>query len=173
MCICPLIKRFERFRVYGFGFEYPKGCVISFGKSSLRRRGIVMMESGGNLRISVSWGDLDSISQRFRNTEEHAKHSVSRIGKINDVKELNLIETSSMNLNGHPATFTHFTVTSAYPILAKSRNRETRSLHVHCGETERYFILNESSTAELTSDDVSSIFQRLRQTFVCHQKNGK
>jgi hypothetical protein len=158
----------ERFRIYGFGFEYPKGCIISFGKESWRRTGYLMMDSAGRLRISVSWGELDSILPRFASSEVHAKYSVSRIAKASDVKDINLISTSSLDVNGHQATFTHFTISSALPILAKTRNRETRSLHVHCGESNRYFILTESSTAELSSNEAGSIFKKLKQTFICH-----
>lgn len=159
---------FERFRIYRFGFEYPKGCVISFGKESWRRKGYIIMELAGRLRISTSWGELDSIPAHFGTTEAHAKHSLSRLGKATDVKDVDLISMSNVDVNGHLATFTHFTVNSAYPILAKSRNRETRSLHIHCEESNRFFILNESSTINLLSSDAELVFEKLRQTFVCH-----
>jgi hypothetical protein len=159
---------FEAFRVYGFGFEYPKGCVISFGKKSLRRRGYIVMELAEELRITVSWGDLESKLPQHANTEVHAKHSLSRLNKASDLKELSLVDTSTVLVNGHQATLTHFRVRSAYPILAKSRNRETRSLHIHCAESNRFFILEASSRVDSASADGASAFRRLQETFVCH-----
>jgi hypothetical protein len=160
---------FERFQVYRFALEYPKGCVITFGKKSLRSRGYLIMELAGTLRILVSWGQLDSIIDRYPTTEAHAKHSFSKLEKAGDLKEIRLINTSTVRVNGHKATLTQFAVTSAYPVFGKYRNRETRSLHVHCQESNRFFILNLSMRADAQSPETTSAFERLKQTFLCHQ----
>ena len=159
---------FERFQVYRFALEYPQGCIISFGKKSLRSRGYVIMELAGTLRILVSWGQIDRILGRFSTTEAHAKHSFSKLSKAADLKEIRLIENSTVPVNGHDATLTHFAVTSAYPVFGKYRNRETRSLHVHCEESNRFFILNLSTRVNLQSSEAASAFERLRESFVCH-----
>jgi hypothetical protein len=159
---------FERFQVYRFSLEYPKGCVITFGKKSLRSRGYVIMELAEILRILVSWGQLDSILSRYATTEAHAKHSFSKLSKAGDLKEIKVINTSTVPVNGHEATFTHFVVSSAYPVFGKHRNRETRSLHVHCEESNRFVILNLSTRADAQSPETTSAFERLQETFVCH-----
>jgi len=159
---------FEKFQVYRFALEYPRGCVISFGKRSLRSRGYVVMELAGALRILVSWGQLDSILGRYATTEAHAKHSFSKLSKAGDLKEIRLIDTSTVPVNGHEATLTHFAVASAYPVFGRYRNRETRSLHIHCEESNRFFILNLSTRAEAQSPETAPAFGRLQESFVCH-----
>ena len=126
------------------------------------------MELSGSMRILVSWGQGDSILRRYPTTEAHAKHSFSKLSKAADLKEIRLIDTSTVPVNGHEATLTHFTVTSAYPVFGKYRNRDTRSLHVHCEESNRFFILNLSARANEQSPETASAFERLRESFVCH-----
>ena len=159
---------FERFQVYRFALDYPQGCVISFGKKSLRRRGYVIMELPGTLRILVSWGQLDQIVGRYATTEVHARHSLSKLSKAGDLKEIRLLDTSTVRVNSHQATATHFVVTSAYPIFGKYRNRDTRSIHVHCQESNRFFILNLSTRADTQSSETTSVSERLRESFRCH-----
>ena len=159
---------YERFQVYRFGFEYPKGCTISFGKHPSRANGYVRMDLAERERIFVSWGQLDSIPPDRESTDDHARVSLSRLGKARDVKEVRLMEHSSVDFNGHPATLTHLQIDSAIPFFSRERNRDVRSIHVHCFDSGRYFILNESCSASDSSEDSLRIFKKLRESFVCH-----
>jgi len=157
---------FERFRIYNFGFEYPKGSTISFGKESSRSKGHVVFRLPGEERVFVSWGQLDSISQKFGTPEAHAAHSLSKLSNAKDLREVRLITKAVANVNGHAAVLTHIAVDSAGPI-SKSRNREIRALHLHCEDSGRFFILNESCVTGSPVDS-ARVFAKLRESFVCH-----
>jgi hypothetical protein len=156
---------FERFRIYNFGFEYPKGATISFGKGSSRSKGHVIFHLPAEERIFISWGQLDSIPEKLGTPEAHAAYSLSKLSKAMDLRKVRLITKVAVNINGHTAVLTHVAIDSA-GAFSTNRNREIRALHLHCVDSGRFFILNESCIAGSTVD--SQVFAKLRESFVCH-----
>jgi hypothetical protein len=159
---------FERFRIYNFGFEYPRGSTIHFGKRASRSRGYVTFVLPDASRIVVSWGRLDSVAGKFTTPEAHAAYSISRLHKSNEITDTSIIRRDNVNVHGHSAAFTHAAVESGSGPFSKNRNRDIMSLHVHCTDSGRYFVLDQSCALESSGFDSSLIFERVWKSFACH-----
>ena len=160
---------YQRFCAYGFGLDYPKGWRISFGKKFSRSNGYVVIESKLN-RIFASWGRLQSIPEGYRSPQAHSKASLSKLAKARNPREIHLLARSDLNVNGHNAAFAHFSIDRSGMLLQKANKREIRSIHVHCPDSDRFFILYLSSTEEELVGDSLRIFDRLKESFACHEK---
>jgi len=158
---------YERFSMYRFGIDYPNTWSIKFDPKSRRAEGYVMFKSPMNDKVYLTWGILESIGKKYDSLEAQAEASLARIRDGRGVRKLELIETKKMEVNGHSAIFNHFMVDTAIRLLMVKR-KEIWSIHLHCKETERFFIVYQSTPDTSRSQEQSAIFTRMKESFACH-----
>jgi hypothetical protein len=159
---------FEHFAAYGFSVDYPTDCLIEMKPRANREVGEVAFKFPRGNVFFLTWGQLGQV-EKFHGAEGHADFSIDRIRKNRDAKITNL-KRDSIEVNGHPAPFNRVWVEVVRRglILGSTRRaHEIRSIHVHCENTGRYFLMYVQGAAE-TSDQQESVMARMALTFKCH-----
>jgi hypothetical protein len=135
---------FEKFSVYGFSIVYPKECRVEFNYKSMRTAGDVIFHFPNELKVFLSWGELDRATKSYETVEKQAEHSVDVLRKTRSVKNLERLAQDSLDVNRHRGVFTRVTLVEVSPnllITSRSSRREAVSVHVHCPESARYFVI--------------------------------
>lgn len=159
--------------MYGFRALYPSNWKIELDPESERSKGNVAFKSPDKERIFISWGQLEEVKKIFPSVDDFVKDSINRIKTKQGVKTAELIQTRSLQINSHEAEFIHLkaiissgrSLTSA--LRTKIIEQEMRSLSLYCGDSERYFVIFETTTPEKSSEH-SGIFEDIIQSFTCH-----
>ena len=160
---------YERFSMYKFAIDYPNAWRIEFDPKSRRAEGHVIFNSPENDNVFLTWGLLDKIRGKYDSLEAQAEASYSRIAYGRDVMKLNPIETKTIELNGHRTIFKHFVMERAIGLrMIRARSKEIWSIHLQCKNTDRYFIIYESTPNTSRSQEQSEIFSHMKDSFVCH-----
>jgi hypothetical protein len=164
----PSQLEFERFTVYGFSVDYPVDCVLELKPRSTRNEGEVAFKLSGESVFFLSWGPLEKV-EKFRGVEGHADYSIGRIKKNREAK-IKEIKRERIEVNGHPSPFNHvwIEVVRRGLLFGTSRSsHEIRSLHLHCGNSSRYFMIYVQGTTQL-SELQGRVMARMIQSFICH-----
>jgi hypothetical protein len=160
---------YERFSMYRFAIDYPNTWHITFGLNSRRAEGYVIFRSPRKDRVFLTWGMLEKIKGKYDSLEAQAKASLARIENGRDVKKLNLVETKMTEVNGHRAVLNHFLLDRAIGMrMIKVDSKEVWSIHLQCEETQRFFIIYESTPDTSRSQEQSAIFDQIKNSFTCH-----
>jgi hypothetical protein len=155
--------------MYKFGIDYPNTWRVEFGLNPRRAEGYVIFRSSRNDRVFLTWGILEKVNQKYDSLEAQAEASFTRIANGRDVKKLHLIETRTMELNGHRVLYRHFVMDRAIGMrMFKASSKEIWSIHLHCERTDRFFIVYESAPDIERSQEQSLIFNHMIDSFVCH-----
>ena len=159
---------FEHFAAYGFSVDYPRDCTIEMRPKSARNGGEVAFRLSRENVFFLSWGPLEKV-KKFDGVDAHADYSIDRIRKNKEAK-IRESKRERMEVNGHPSPFNHVWIEVAKRGVLFSMSRssyETRSLHLHCENSSRYFILYVQGTTQ-ASGLQGSVMTRMVQSFACH-----
>lgn len=160
---------FERFSMYKFAIDYPDTWRVEFDPRSRRVEAYVIFESPKKDVVFLTWGMLESIKGKYGSLEAQAEASFRRIANGKDVKGLNLLESKTIELNGHMAIFRHFSMERAIGMrMINANSKEIWSIHLHCESTGRFFIIYESTPDTSRSQEQNAIFNHMKDSFVCH-----
>ena len=135
---------FERFSIYGFSIDYPKDCRLEFNPKSRRDTGDVVFHFPDRMKVFLSWGDLEKAAKNFQTVEQHAEHSLKNIKKSGAVKNFERISQDSVTIHSHRGAYNRVKLEEiAVGFLSGKRTvpRESYSVHVHCPNTARYFVV--------------------------------
>ena len=156
----------EKLVIYGFSFEYPAGAKIEFNPKFNRDEGDVAVKFTGEHNTFVSWGPLEK-AKKFGSLEEHAKHSIENVRKRVQGK-VKSIQRREVQVNGHSAEYNHVKVdVPKRGLFGRGEVQEIHSLHLHCTESTRYFVIYGSSRPE-KSESQGEIVTKLVESFRCH-----
>jgi len=155
--------------MYKFAIDYPNTWRVEFGLNSGRAEGCVIFRSPKKDRVFLTWGMLEKIKGKYDSLEAQAKASLARIGNGRDVRKLRLVETKMTEVNGHSAVLNHFLMDRAIGMrMIKVDSKEVWSIHLQCEETQRFFIIYESTPDISRSQEQSAIFDEMKNSFICH-----
>lgn len=161
---------FDKFSVYGFSIEYPAVCRVEFNPKSLRDTGDVVFHFPDREKLFVSWGRLERAEKKFPTVEAHAEHSITAVSKSRTVKNAEKLEQGSIEINSHKAAYTRMRLTEMQPGFfpgKKTVTRETHSVHLHCGESSRYFVIY-SYLSSNAPKEFGDLVKTMAYSFKCH-----
>lgn len=161
----------ERFSVYGFSIDYPPVCRVEFNPKSRREKGEIVLHFPDNEKLFVSWGQLKTVQENFRTPTEQAEHSIKAMMKSRNVGNVKRMANTPFRVNSHRAAYNHatFEELSVQGLLAKTKavKRLTYSIHLHCPESSRYFVIY-TILSSGAPDDFEDLFVRMAKSFECH-----
>jgi len=164
-------NNFERFSMYSIGVDYPDDSRVEFNSKGKREAGDVAFHLPERIRIFLSWGDLEKVSKRFNSVLEHAEYSINAMKKGKNVRNFEHISRDHIEVNSHKATLTKVKFDEMIPSLPftgkKSLQREAYSLHVHCEESKRYFVLYTMAPSD-PQGKYDKTMTTMVQSFKCH-----
>jgi hypothetical protein len=134
----------ENFSVYGFSIDYPKDCRVEFNPKSRREEGDVVFHFPSKDKVFLSWGDLEKATKRFKTVEQHAEHSLEKVRKGSNVKGFERTLQGSLTVNSHTGAYNRVRfqeVTVGFFTGKKTLPREAYSVHLHCTNSSRYFVI--------------------------------
>ena len=163
---------YENFSIYGFSLDYPEECRVEFNAKSRRESGDVVFhfaDKADRVRIFLSWGELEKVSKRFQTTEEHAEFSLDAMKKGKNVKNFERVSRDTLSLHSHRGSVNKVKFDERSVGLTGSKNipREAYSLHVHCTESNRYFVLY-TMTPRSVETRYDRIMDSMTSSFRCH-----
>jgi hypothetical protein len=161
-------NKHETLMIYGFSFEYPAEAKIEFNPKFKREGGDVAVKLPGEYNTFVSWGLLEKLPEKFSDIHEHSKHSVENVRKSVQGK-VTKVENREIDVNGHRGDYNHVKVDVPRRGLfgGKGQVQEIHSLHIHCPESKRYYVIYGSSRPD-KSGPQSETLMDLLQSFKCH-----
>jgi hypothetical protein len=162
-------QSFEQFSVYGFSIEYLKGLRVEFNPKSREGLGDVVFHFPDKVKIFLSWGDLDKAAG-FSTVEEHASHSLNKVKTAGNVRNFERIFQDAILINSHQGTYSkiRFDEITLGFFSGKSRHpREGHSVHVHCPNSGRYFVVYAVLPKE-GSYDYEANFVKMAKSMRCH-----
>ncbi len=161
---------FEQFSVYGFSIDYPNDSRVEFNPKSRRGEGDVVFHFPDRMKIFLSWGDLEKAKKNFGTVEEHADHSLKRIKTAGNVKSFERISHDSISINSHQGAYNRarFEEITVGLFTGKRKSpREARSVHVHCPDSSRYFVIYALLPTGGTYD-YERTFTKMGNSLRCH-----
>jgi hypothetical protein len=160
---------FENFSMYGFAIDYPAECRVEFNSKSRREMGDVVFRFPENVRIFLSWGELEKVSKRFSSAEEHANYSLDAMQKGKNVKNFERVLRDTVPMHSHNSSVNKVKFDEkGVKFLPGSKDlpREAYSFHVHCDKSKRYFVLYTMAPANEVRYD--RMMDSMRESFKCH-----
>jgi hypothetical protein len=161
---------FEKFSVYGFSINYPAVCRVEFNPKSKREVGDVVFHFPGKEKIFVSWGELEKARKKFATVEAQAEHSLKVIAARREVKNLQRTRQEVLNVNSHKAQYVGIQLDEIKSSLLGSERgivRKAYSLHVHCDDSSRYFVIYTLPPADAPAD-FGDLMLKMVKSFKCH-----
>jgi hypothetical protein len=162
-------EEFEKFCAYGFSIEYPTVCYIEFRPKSKREAGDVIFHYSPNVKIYLTWGDLEKARKIFPTVEEQAEHSVDVMVKSRRVRNVERVKEDLLTICMHRAVFNHIRldeVPRGYIFGQENIKHEAYSVHLHCENTSRFFVIY--SLLAGPPKNFPSIMMSMINSFKCH-----
>lgn len=159
----------EQFSVYGFSIDYPKDSRVEFNPKSRRGQGDVVFHFPDRMKIFLSWGDLENALKKFPTVEEHADHSLKRIKTAGNVKGFERISHDSISIHSHQGAYNRAKfeeVTVGFLSGKRKSPREAHSVHVHCPNSSRYFVVY--ALLPSGANDYERTFTAMANSLRCH-----
>jgi hypothetical protein len=154
--------------LYGFSFQFPASSSLEFNPKFKREAGDVAVKSPEKAVVFVSWGDLKKLQKRATTLEAHAKFSMEKVRKSVQGK-MKQVESMEVDVNGHEALYNHVRIqVPRRGFLGKGREEEVTSVHLHCAESGRYFVIYATSDAT-NAVAQGSTFRSITDSLRCHQ----
>jgi len=122
-----------------------------------------------NIRIYLSWGELEKVSKRFGSPEEHANYSLDAMKKGKNVRNFESLLRDSIRLHDHTGSVNKVKFDERNSSIlpgGKDIPREAYSLHVHCDKSKRYFVLY--TMAPANEAGFARIMESMSESFKCH-----
>jgi hypothetical protein len=155
-------------RIYGLSFNFPVTYELEFKPKSKREEGDLAIKSPTKSVIFVSWGDLRKVVKKLPNPAEHSRFSTERVAKSLQGKLID-VERKEMTVNGHAAVFTHAKVEMPMGLFGGKRTLEVESLHLHCENASRYYVIHTSFNPSRPKDPGhEDALEVVIDTFKCH-----
>ena len=158
----------DTLRIYGFSFDFPITNRLEFDPKFSREEGSLAIKSPSKMVVFLSWGDLRKIIKKLPTPKEHSRFSMERAVRASR-GPLTIIEEKETIVNGHPGAYNHFKV-EAPGILpgGRRRNQEMESLHLHCENSSRYYVIYTSLAPGTKDPDRDGTLWTVIGTFRCH-----
>ena len=160
---------FEKFSIYGFSIDYPSVCRIDLNRKSGRASGDVVFRFPDKERVILIWGDLGKAQKRFHTVEVHAEHGIKRISTSGPVKSCERVNKDSIEVNSHRAAYNRIKVNQSVSLFAKNKTvaRDGYSLHLHCPNSSRYFIISTLLSSN-APQDFGELMKAMMDSLKCH-----
>lgn len=161
---------FETLSVYRFSVDYPAVCRIEFNPKSRREAGDVAFHFPDREKVFLSWGKLEDAQKRFATPEEHAEHSLDVTRKNRQVKNFERVDEDSLEINSHTAPYNRAKMEELSASLMRgqrTKKREALSLHLHCEQSSRYFVIY-TLLSPNAPEDFADLFLDMVRSFRCH-----
>ncbi len=112
--------------------------------------------------------NLEKLKRKLPSVEEHARYSIEKVTKSHQAR-VTSIEKTQVSVNGHAAEYNHLRIDIPRRGLFGGREQvqEMHSLHIHCPESLRYFVIYGSSGPEKAESQGRTV-TTLIQSFKCH-----
>jgi hypothetical protein len=160
----------EKFSVYKFSIDYPPVCRVEFNPKSRREKGHMVFHFPDEEKLFLSWGELEQAQKKFPTSKDHANHSIKVMKKMDNVKDLEIASQDSIMVNTHDATYSRLKFEGVALGLVTRRKgvpHQAYSLHVHCDQTSRYFVIY-AMLSKQAPEDFSELFVLMANSFKCH-----
>ena len=170
MLVLTASEGFERFSVYGFSIEYPRDHRVEFNPKSRREGGDVVFHSPDRLKAFLSWGELEKATKSFPTAEKQAEHSLDTIKKTRNVRNFDVITQDRLTINAHEGVYSRVALEEMSVGLIpgkKGRPQEAFSLHVHCPESSRYFVVYSMFLKDYAADYTKTLMT-MATSLKCH-----
>ena len=160
---------FETFSVYRFSIDYPAACRIEFNPKSRRETGDVAFHFPDREKVFLTWGKLEDAQKRFATPEDQAEHSLEVTRKSRQVKNFERVKQDSLEVNSHTAEYNRAKMeeSSTSLLRGQTKKREALSLHLHCEQSSRYFVIY-ALLSPNAPEDFADLFLDMVQSFRCH-----
>ena len=160
---------FETFSVYRFSVDYPAVCRIEFNPKGRREAGDVAFHFPDREKVFLSWGKLEDAQKRFATPKDHAEHSLEVTRKSRQVKNFERVKQDSLEVNSHKAEYNRAKMeeSSTSLLRGQTKKREALSLHLHCEQSSRYFVIY-ALLSPNAPEGFADLFLDMVQSFRCH-----
>jgi len=161
---------FEKFSIYKFSIDYPSVCSIQFNPKSKRAVGDVLFLFPDKEKIYLTWGELEKAQKKFPTANEHADHSLQVLKKSGTIRGLETILQDSLTINSHQAAYKRIKLEETASGLLSTKKaipHEGHSLHLHCDQSSRYFVIY-SMLSSNAPEDFDELFKLMVNSFKCH-----
>lgn len=159
----------ERFALYGLEIMMPSDWRVELNQKATRESADIVFQSQKGNRVFVSWGPL-SKAGRFKTLEEHRDNSINQLRKGAEIKSLNVSDLKEMQIMGHRALVTHVTTEVRTSMLGRgTASREIWSVHFHCPELSRYYVMFSMERDHEEFGDMGAVFESFVESTSCHQ----
>ena len=162
---------FERFSLYRISIAYPNDSRVEFNSKGRRETGDVAFHLPEKIRIFLSWGELEKVEKRFSSVQEHADYSINAMKKGKHVANFEQTSKDSVTVNTHKAALNKVKFDEMVSTLLfagkKPLQREATSLHVHCSDSNRYFVLYTMTPGDIEGK-YGKTMTKMIDSFRCH-----
>ena len=162
---------FEKFSMYKFSIDYPEMCTIQFNPKLKRGVGDMLFLFPDKEKVYLTWGELEKAQKKFPTVSDHAEHSIERIRKSGTVKGLETISRDLLTINSHPAAYMRVKLEETKGgFLPKDKTiaHEGHSVHLHCEQSSRYFVIYTMLTEGKAPEGFGELFKVIANSFKCH-----
>lgn len=164
-----LEQRFDQFSVYGFSIDYVKGLRVEFNPKGRELEGDVAFHFPDKVKIYLSWGDLEKTA-RLSSLQAHADHSLNKVKTAGNVRNFQQVSRNEIRVSTHEALYSRVSfdeITLNFLTGRSKKPREGHSVHVHCPESGRYFVVYGVLPKEGGSD-YERVFVKMAKSLKCH-----
>jgi len=161
---------YELVALYGFSAKYPKTARLEFNPKSNRKKGDIVFHLEEGFKVFLSWGSLEEAKKRYPTPAAQASGSVERSVKSMRGKLDGTPETRELRIQEHDAVYTHarmFVERGGFPFGTTRLIQEAYALHVHCEESERYYVIYAFARPE-ASEELAKAFEPIISSLKCH-----
>lgn len=159
----------EKFAIYGFEIKIPSDWRVEINPKTTREHGDVAFHSKKGNRIFVSWGALEGATKRFKSLEAQRDSSIERIRKGPDVTGVEVSDLRETLIGGHRALISHVKASLKSGFMSKTvQQREVWSLHTHCPNISRFYVVYSMTRDPLEFENFPSVFNNVSGSLVCH-----
>jgi hypothetical protein len=164
------IAELETFSVYGFSIGYPPVCRFEFNPKSRHEKGDIVIHFPDKEKLFLSWGDLATVQKNFQTVKGQVDHSIKAMMKSRNVGKVERTLNLPLAINSHKAEYNQvkFEELSVGGFFkTKATKRLTYSVHVHCQESRRFFVIY-AILSPKAPEDFEGLFTIMAKSFVCH-----
>jgi len=163
--------KYEKFAIYGFEMKYPELWDVKVNKKTERDQGSVLFVTRDGLAISVTWGfpeSFTSCEEENPEISEGIEETLNRLRKTVSVKELQVSEEKSLEIQGHKGILREMKIKIRVGGLLAKKTDEQKGMiaQFYCPQHERYFSLYGIPTSK--PDELKEAFNMLIKSFKCH-----
>lgn len=161
----------ERLSLYGISIDYAKAARLELNPKSTHEQGDVVFHFNQQKKILLSWGSLEEARKHYKDANSQAVESMERAKRNRKVRNIENVEHENLSLQGHQAIYNHmrFHVVSRGLLTdRKVAEQETHSIHLHCPESGRYYVVYGSATSTSDSSDQRSTLLEMASSLKCH-----